>query len=195
MSEKRTIVNRMVALQVRLHIRPMFAWISDGRLRLLESWKREGVHSSHAGTERIDAAHRGRTCAPSTHGQARCSRGCTRRLPDIRHGWRGLERHQRLAARFPSWDVDCEYDRLLEEAKKLRLRGEIARVIPDIIVHRRNTKNNLLVIEAKKDNDPRGMGADREKLREFRRQLHYRHAVFLRFRTGENPGIESPVWI
>jgi hypothetical protein len=100
-----------------------------------------------------------------------------------------------LAARFPNWDVDCEYDRLLEEAKKLRLRGEITRVIPDIIVHRRNTKNNLLVIEAKKDNDPRGMGAGREKLREFRRQLHYRHAVFLRFRTGENAGIESPVWI
>jgi hypothetical protein len=82
----------------------------------------------------------------------------------------------------------------LEEAKKLRLRGEIARVIPDIIVHRRNTKKNLFVIEAKKDNDPRGMGAD-QKLREFRRQLHYRDAIFLRVRAGENPGIESPVWI
>jgi hypothetical protein len=91
--------------------------------------------------------------------------------------------------------VDCEYDRLFEEAKRLRIRGELARVIPDIIIHRRNTKKNLLVIEAKKDNDPRGGAADLEKLREFRTQLGYRHAVFLRFRAGENPGIEIPVWI
>lgn len=100
-----------------------------------------------------------------------------------------------LATHFPGWDVDCEYDRLLEEAKKMKIHGEFVRVIPDIIIHRRNTKKNLLVIEAKKDNDPRGGAADLEKLREFRKQLRYRHAVFLRFRTGENPGIEIPVWV
>jgi hypothetical protein len=100
-----------------------------------------------------------------------------------------------LANRFPGWDVDCEYDRILEETKRLRIRGRLARVIPDIIIHRRNTGRNLMVIEAKKDNDRRGGAGDLEKLREFKQQLGYRHAVFLMFRTGENPGIEIPVWI
>jgi hypothetical protein len=100
-----------------------------------------------------------------------------------------------LAKRFPSWDVDCEYDRLFQEAKRMRIRGDLARVIPDIIIHHRNTKKNLLVIEAKKDDDPQGEAADLEKLREFRNQLGYRHAVFLRFRTGDNPGIEISAWI
>jgi hypothetical protein len=100
-----------------------------------------------------------------------------------------------LANRFPNWDVDCEYDRLYDEAKKLRIQGELARVIPDIIVHHRNTKENLLVIEAKKDSDRRGVRADFRKLREFKKQLGYRHAIFIRFRTGEKPGIEIPVWI
>jgi hypothetical protein len=100
-----------------------------------------------------------------------------------------------LASRFPDWDVDCEYDRILEETKRLRIRGSLARVIPDIIIHRRNTGRNLLVIEAKKDNDRRGAAADLEKLREFRNQLDYRHAVFLVFRIGENAGIEIRRWI
>jgi hypothetical protein len=91
--------------------------------------------------------------------------------------------------------VDCEFDRLLEATKKLRIRGELRRVIPDIIVHRRNTKDNLLVIEAKKGSDPRGRDVDLGKLRLFRDQLGYQHSIFLRFRTGENPGIEIPIWI
>ena len=100
-----------------------------------------------------------------------------------------------LANQFPGWDVDCEYDRLLEEAKRMTIRGELVRVIPDIIIHRRNTKTNLLVIEAKKEGDRRGATADLRKLREFKKQLGYRHAIFIRFRTGANPGIEIPVWI
>lgn len=51
------------------------------------------------------------------------------------------------------------------------------------------------MIEAKKGSDRRGGATDIEKLREFRNQLGYRHAVFLRFQTGENAGIEIPVWI
>lgn len=100
-----------------------------------------------------------------------------------------------LAPCFADWQVDCEYDRLLEEAKRLRLRGEMKRVIPDIIVHRRNSDDNLLVIEAKKADDRRGSKADLEKLREFKKQLGYRHAIFMEFRTGANPKIEIPVWV
>ena len=100
-----------------------------------------------------------------------------------------------LTSQFPDWDVDCEYDRLFDEAKRLRIRGQISRVIPDIIVHHRNTLDNLLVIEAKKNNNPRGARADRTKLRAFREQLKYKHAVFLRLRVGKNPGVDIPVWI
>ena len=100
-----------------------------------------------------------------------------------------------LAVQFPSWDVDCEYNRLFEETKRLNIQGQIVRVIPDIIVHHRNTLDNLLVIEAKKKNNPRGARADKTKLRAFRNQLRYKHAIFLRFRTGKKPAVDIPVWI
>ncbi len=54
-----------------------------------------------------------------------------------------------LTPRFPKWDVDCEYNRLFDEAKRLNIRGQVVHVIPDIIVHHRDTLDNLLVIEAK----------------------------------------------
>ena len=47
---------------------------------------------------------------------------------------------------FPEWHVDCEYNRLAEDAKDIN--GQRTSY-PDIIVHRRNTHDNLLVIEAK----------------------------------------------
>lgn len=100
-----------------------------------------------------------------------------------------------LAAQFPDWDVDCEYNRLLEETKRLKIHGKLVDVIPDIIVHHRNTLDNLLVIEAKKSNNPKGKRADMLKLRAFRNQLKYKHAIFIRFRVGKNPGIDIPIWI
>lgn len=49
---------------------------------------------------------------------------------------------------FPEWNVDCEYNRKGEgESKKID--GQKTSY-PDIIVHLRNTKHNLLIIEAKK---------------------------------------------
>jgi hypothetical protein len=63
--------------------------------------------------------------------------------------------------RFPEWHVDCEYNRLEEGVKRLP-RSEETRsddrqgrtIYPDIIVHRRGERANLLVIEVKKhDND------------------------------------------
>ena len=61
-----------------------------------------------------------------------------------------------LQFQFPNWNVDCEYNRKGLEKKKLEgikaCRKHIAtnRVFPDIIVHRRNSDKNLLVIEFKK---------------------------------------------
>lgn len=59
---------------------------------------------------------------------------------------------------FPDFDVDCEYNRDGVAPKKIGHLGlypddddtEAETVFPDIIVHRRGTEQNYLVIEAKK---------------------------------------------
>lgn len=62
-----------------------------------------------------------------------------------------------LQYQFPDWNVDCEYNRKGIEIKRLEgleeceEHGKTERVYPDIIVHERNTNNNLLVIELKKN--------------------------------------------
>ena len=58
---------------------------------------------------------------------------------------------------FEEWDVDCEYDRLGTIQKRLERLGiydyseETGSLIPDIIVHKRKSLENLLVIEMKKN--------------------------------------------
>jgi hypothetical protein len=37
---------------------------------------------------------------------------------------------------FPEWNVDCEYNRILEYVKQVVIDGEMTRVVPDVIVHR-----------------------------------------------------------
>jgi hypothetical protein len=79
-----------------------------------------------------------------------------------------------LAPRFPGWDVDCEYNRDGFAPKRIRIRTEVPSddlnaetVFPDIIVHRRGTADNLLVVEAKKSNNREGDTRDRQKLEAF----------------------------
>ncbi len=67
---------------------------------------------------------------------------------------------EHLQREFPYWHVDCEYNRRGSDVKRLPsslLNGktptdatEARTVYPDIIVHRRGTRQNLLVIEVKK---------------------------------------------
>lgn len=48
---------------------------------------------------------------------------------------------------FPDWHVDCEYNRLgLNTPKRL---PDQSTSYPDIIIHKRNTNANLLVVETK----------------------------------------------
>ncbi|WP_322510199.1 hypothetical protein [Anaerolinea sp.] len=70
-----------------------------------------------------------------------------------------------LQDEFPEWHVDCEYNRfgeeLIEEIKKMRVylgrssRSDIeARTIfPDILIHRRNTPDKLIVFEVCKEKE------------------------------------------
>lgn len=63
-----------------------------------------------------------------------------------------------LQDEFPEWHVDCEYNRRHDQVKKLRIREwhsspddtEARTVVPDIIVHRRQTDQNLIVLESRK---------------------------------------------
>ena len=96
---------------------------------------------------------------------------------------------------FPGWNVDCDYNRLGARTKRLRWRDPLRTglpeaVYPDIIVHRRNTNDNLLVIEAKKSVDE--AVDDRKKLSAFKADERYKyaHAPILIFSAPPTPGIE-----
>lgn len=59
------------------------------------------------------------------------------------------------------WHIDCEYNRKGRDPK--RQNGGLVR--PDIIVHRRDTYDNLLCVEAKKSGEI--LADDRRKLKKF----------------------------
>ncbi|GJL61207.1 MAG: hypothetical protein NPIRA03_40640 [Nitrospirales bacterium] len=100
-----------------------------------------------------------------------------------------------LEPEFPGWNVDCEYNRNHDQTKKLQsLRGDVApiddtdgiSVFPDIIVHKRITDENLLVIEVKKSTSRKSPDFDKQKLLAFKEELNYQHALFLQVTTGKN---------
>jgi hypothetical protein len=80
-----------------------------------------------------------------------------------------------LKITFAPWDADFEYDSFGDEAKRSPIgsrkknkhpRGHL--VTPDLIVHEPlNPHGNLLAIEAKKQNNAKGITADREKLHSY----------------------------
>jgi hypothetical protein len=90
-----------------------------------------------------------------------------------------------LQQEFPDWDVDTEYDKLhvngIPAAKKyISSTGKTRTAIPDIIVHHRQTAENLLVVEIKRLGKMRGREEDRDKLRAYKLPPYsYQFAVFL----------------
>jgi len=80
---------------------------------------------------------------------------------------------------FPDWNVDCEYNRDLDAPK--REDGDL--VIPDVIIHKRKTRtDNLLVVEVKAENNAREIEEDREIVRKYTRgdgTLRYDYGVFV----------------
>lgn len=107
-----------------------------------------------------------------------------------------------LQAEFSEHNVDCEYNRNMDGAKRVELpptdNEEDARSVstyPDIIVHRRgNNDNNLLIVEAKKSNSQYDAGYDERKIRAFSRlPYNYRVGVLLMFTVlsnGDEPSVE-----
>lgn len=96
-----------------------------------------------------------------------------------------------LQDEFPEWHVDCEYNRLGTDVKRLSLIGEVVTpfdteaktVFPDIIIHRRRKKKNLLVIEVKKISGGDKI-KDHEKLEAFTQDPNYRYCFGLFLRIG-----------
>lgn len=104
---------------------------------------------------------------------------------------------------FQGWNVDCEYNRNHDDPKRLEIRRrniqsddtQATTVFPDIIVHRRGTDENFVVIEMKKTSSQESDHYDLEKLNAFKEQLGYQFAIFVKVRTGGNPGIDSVQWV
>ena len=104
---------------------------------------------------------------------------------------------------FAGWDVDCEYNRVGADPKRIddfedHLRGvntneDPARdthgktVFPDIIVHMRDTLDNLLVVEAKKQSSRIPDDIDRMKIRMYMESAHlqYRFGALVRLPVGD----------
>ncbi len=100
------------------------------------------------------------------------------------------------------WNVDCEYNRNQQTIKKLMYAispnapVEEKNVVPDLIVHKRMTPENLLVIEVKKSTNAESDEKDIAKLNAFKEQLGYEEALFIRFQTGEDlAGVKRKLWI
>jgi hypothetical protein len=111
---------------------------------------------------------------------------------------------------FPGWNIDCEYNRyhnVIERFERLSKRLNIrprniksddtqaTTVFPDIVVHRRNTDENLVVIEMKKTFSQEDDDYDLGKLKAFKSQLGYQFAIFIKIKTGNEFGIELIRWI
>ncbi|WP_175824506.1 hypothetical protein [Burkholderia cepacia] len=107
-----------------------------------------------------------------------------------------------LQSCFRGWTVDCEYNRDGIEPKRL---GDLAlypysdddeakTVFPDVIVHRRGTGQNHLVLEFKKSTSRVGRETDLRKLRGYRQQLGYEHALFVEVGTEGRAVVTALEW-
>lgn len=98
-----------------------------------------------------------------------------------------------LEKEFPDWDVDCEYNRKGKRPKTLPSSlfndikdddQEAKTIFPDIIIHKRNQPDNLLVVEVKKSNSRESDDKDRTKLMAFtdpKGDYRYKVGLFIVF--------------
>lgn len=109
-----------------------------------------------------------------------------------------------LQQEFRDWNVDCEYNRDYKEYYKRipnwneeclrRLKNpknddtNSRTVFPDIIVHKRDRRDNLIVIEAKKAASAKERECDIGKLQMFINTLEYKFGFFIDFAVREKCG-------
>lgn len=108
-----------------------------------------------------------------------------------------------LQAHLRDWNVDCEFNRDGIEPKRLGHMElypdsedeEAKTVFPDVIAHRRGTKENFLVLEFKKSTSHVNRETDRRKLLGYKRQLGYAHALFVEVGTGGQANVAALEWM
>jgi|ERR1022692_1365860 hypothetical protein len=108
-----------------------------------------------------------------------------------------------LQSRLPEWTVDCEYNRDGVDPKRLghldlhpdSEDAEAKTVFPDVIVHRRGTAENYLVMEFKKSTSHVDRQIDIRKLGGYKRQLGYKYALFIEVGTGAQACIVALEWV
>jgi hypothetical protein len=97
-----------------------------------------------------------------------------------------------LQVLFPEFDVDCEYDKKGEKRKDLQGIRECSNrrttdwVLPDIIIHKRNSNYNLVVFELKSKKS--SISCDLKKLKLFTSQeseceYKYKFGLFIYFKS------------
>ena len=104
---------------------------------------------------------------------------------------------------FNDWNVDCEYNRNHDNKKQLDIQPrniksddtQATTVFPDIIIHKRGTDENLVVIEMKKTSSSEKDSYDLHKLKAFKKQLGYQFAIFLKLATKGQAGIDLVEWL
>ena len=89
-----------------------------------------------------------------------------------------------LHGKFTEYNVDVEYNR---HGNKSKRNEETNLVKPDIVIHKRDDDNNLLVIEAKK-----GHCGEREKVRGHMEYFGYKLGAVLTFHKDKEPEI---LWV
>ncbi|GFE84411.1 hypothetical protein GCM10011487_64110 [Steroidobacter agaridevorans] len=103
---------------------------------------------------------------------------------------------QYLAPHFDGFDIDVEYNKMGDIPKQVAWNEKPELVYPDLIVHIAGTETNILVMELKKDSNPKSKDGDIRKLRAYRRELGYLHALFIRFGVRERAGtISECEWV
>jgi len=108
-----------------------------------------------------------------------------------------------LEPMFPEWNVDCEYNRNHDDPKRLDIKRrkvcsddiQATTVFPDIIIHKRGSDQNFVVIEMKKTTSTEDDSYDLQKLKAFKEQLGYKFAIFVKIRTREAFGVEPIEWV
>ena len=96
-----------------------------------------------------------------------------------------------LQQEFPGWDVDCEYNRDIQKPKSMPWEGcshlpyKRRRILPDIVIHKRGSDENLIVIEAKKSNNRNKSNHDSCKMKVYKSLLGYRFGYFVTFPIGK----------
>lgn len=100
--------------------------------------------------------------------------------------------HLESSGFFTGYSVDCEYNRRGIDTKTDNSGNSI---FPDIIVHvRGQSDSNLIIIEAKKYNDPPSEKQDaKEKLSSEKRRDGYHHAFLVIFPERQNDISENSI--